>query len=77
MTRAPPSRQVPPGTYQLGQEQDGPAERRHEPPATSGDRAASTTDEQDNLHRYSDPYGGESADVQQGDHNCHPRHRVL
>ena len=66
MTRALPSRHVPPGTYQPGQERDGPAERCHEPPATSGVRAASKTDEQDNLHRYSNPYGRESADVQRG-----------
>ena len=63
-TRAPPSRPVSTGTYQPGQERDGPAERCHEPLASSGDRAASKTEEQDNLHRHSDPYGRESADVQ-------------
>ena len=64
MTRAPPSRQVPPRHLPTRSGARRTSGRCQEPPAISGVRAASKTDEQDNLHMYSDPYGRESADVQ-------------
>ena len=64
MTRTKASRQDLSGTNQPGQEARQTNDEM--PRATSVVRAAAKTDEQDSLHRHSDPYGRESDDVQQG-----------